>query len=69
MEEQLATAQGIQTNRLEMTVEQQREVLSEQLDLNSLDSWTHKSRVAAHSLLAEHHDIFSLDSCELASHG
>ena len=48
-----------------MTVEQWRVVLFKQLDLSSLDSWTQKSRVVANLLLAEYHDIFSLDSCEL----
>ena len=42
----------------------QEEALFEQLDLSSLDSWTSKSRAAAHILLAEYHDIFSLNSCE-----
>ena len=63
--EQLNTTQGIQMGRPKMTVEQWREVLFEQLDLSSLDSWTPKSMAVAHSLLAEYHDIFSLDSCEL----
>ena len=48
-----------------MSVEQQKEALFEQLYLSGLDSLTPKSRVAPHSLLAEYHDIFSLDSCEL----
>ena len=47
MVEWLGAAQGIQTGRPKMTVEQQREILFEQLDLISLDSWTPKSRVAA----------------------
>ena len=65
--EQLDAAQGIQMGRTKMTVEQQKEALFEQLDLNSLDSWTPSSRAVAHSLLAEYHDIFSIDSCELGS--
>ena len=65
MVEELDATQGIQMGRLKMTVEQRRVALFEQLDLSSLDSWMAKSRVAAHSLLAEYHDIFSLDSCEL----
>ena len=52
-------------SKLKMTVEQWREALYEQLDLSSLDSWTPKSRVVTHSLLAEYHNIFSLNSCEL----
>ena len=40
MIEQLDAAQGIQTGRPKMTVEEWREALFEQLDLSSLDSWT-----------------------------
>ena len=65
MIEQLGTTQEIQTGRLKMTVEQQREALFEQLDLSSLDCWSPKSRVVVCSLLAMYHDIFPLDSCEL----
>ena len=60
--EQLCTVQGIQTSRPKMTVEQWREVFFQQLDSGGLDSWTSKSRAAAHLLLAEYHDIFSLDA-------
>ena len=35
------------------------------MGLSSLDSWTPKSRVTDGSLLAEYHNIFSLDSCKL----
>ena len=51
--------------RLKMTLEQQKEALFMQLDLSGLDSWTPQSRAAACLLLAEYHDVFSLDSCGL----
>ena len=35
------------------------------LDLSSLDSWTPELADAAHWLLAEYHDVFSLDPAEL----
>ena len=65
MVKQLDAAQGNQMGRPKMTVEQQKDGLFEQLDLSSLNSWTPKSRAVACSLLAEYHDIFSLDSCML----
>ena len=36
-----------------------------ELDLSGLDSWTSELADVAHWLLAEYHDVFSLDPAEL----
>ena len=59
----LDEAQGIQT--LKMNAEQRLEKLFEKLDLSSLESWPPELADSAHLLLAEYHDIFSLEPCEL----
>ena len=48
-----------------LTVRQRHGKLFDQLDLSSLDSWTPELVDAAHQLLAEYHDMFSLDLAEL----
>ena len=48
-----------------LMVRQRRGKLFNELDLSSLDSWAPKLADAAHWLLAEYHDIFSLDPAEL----
>ena len=48
-----------------LTVRQRHEKLCNELDLGSLDSWTPELVNAAHWLLAEYHDVFSLDPAEL----
>ena len=65
MVEQLDVAKGVQTGKSKMTKGPHRKALFEQLDLSGLDSWMPKNSVAAHLLLAEYHDILSLDMCEL----
>ena len=60
----LDEAQGIQTQKL--TAEQRRERLFRKLDLSSLGSWLPELADSAYSLLAEYHDIFSLEPCELS---
>ena len=59
----LDEAQGIQTQKL--TAEQRQKKLFENLDLSGLGSWLPKLADSAHSLLAEYHDIFSLEPSEL----
>ena len=56
----LDETQGIQTPAL--TAEQRQEKLFEKLDLSGLGSWSPDS---AYSLMAEYHNIFSLEPCEL----
>ena len=51
------------TSRL--TVRQRHGKLFNELDLSSLDSWTSELVDAACQLLAEYHDVFSLDPAEL----
>ena len=48
-----------------LTVRQRCGKLFDELDLSGLDSWDPKLADAAHQLLAEYHDIFSLDPVEL----
>ena len=57
--EELDEVQGIQWTR--MSVERRKEVLLQQLDLSGLDRWTEANQVATHTLLADCHDIFSLE--------
>ena len=61
--EKLDEIQGIQQSK--MSVEWRREVLFQQLDLFGLKGWSGENKVAAHALLAEYHDIFSLEPGEL----
>ena len=48
-----------------LTVRQRRGKLFNELDLSGLDSWAPELADAAHQLLAEYHDVFSLDLAEL----
>ena len=48
-----------------LTVRQRHGKLFDELDLNGLDLWTPELADAAHQLLAEYHDVFSLDPAEL----
>ena len=48
-----------------LTVRQRHGKLFDELDLSSLDSWTLELVDASHQLLAEYHDVFSLDPAEL----
>ena len=61
--EKLDEMQGIQWTR--MSVEQRGEVLFHQLDLSGLEGWSDKNQPATHALLAEYHNVFSLDPAEL----
>ena len=63
MMEALDGVQGIQIPK--MTTEQRQEKLFENLDLSSLESWPPELAESVCSLLAEYHDIFSLESCKL----
>ena len=48
-----------------LTVRQRKGKLFENLDLSGLDSWPLELTDAAHQLLANYHDIFSLEPAEL----
>ena len=50
---------------LSLTVRQRHGKLFDELDLNSLDLWTPELADAAHWLLGNYHDVFSLDPAEL----
>ena len=54
--------QGIQQTK--MSVER-REVVLQQLDLSGLEGWSKANQAVAHTLVAEYHDIFSLQAGEL----
>ena len=49
----------------ELMVRQRHGKLFDELDLSGLDLWTPELVDAAHQLLAEYHDVFSLDPAEL----
>ena len=63
----LDEAQGVQAPK--MTTGQRQEKLFEKLDLSVLESWPPELTESAHLLLAEYHNIFSLESskCQLHS--
>ena len=65
MIEVLDEAQDLPAPKL--TVKQRQEKLFEKLDLSRLESWPLKLAHSAQSLLAEYHDIFSLELSELSS--
>ena len=48
-----------------LTVKQRQEQLFEELDLSGLEYWPPELVAATQSLLAEYHDIFSLEPSEL----
>ena len=48
-----------------LTMKQRQEKLFEELDLSGLESWPPKLTASTQSLLAEYHDIFSLEPSEL----
>ena len=52
-----------QTSKL--MIRQRRGKLFDELDLSGLDLWAPKIMDKAHQLLAEYHDVFSLDQAEL----
>ena len=57
--EKLGEIQGIQWTK--MMIEWRKELLFQQLDLSGLDKWSDGNQVAAWALLAEYHNIFSLE--------
>ena len=61
--EKVAEIQGIQQTRI--MIERRKELLSQQLDLSGLDKWSDRNQAAAQALLAEYHDISSLEPGEL----
>ena len=56
-------AQGLQTPKL--SVKQRQEKLFEELDLRRLESWPLELADSTQSLLAEYHDVFTLELNEL----
>ena len=54
--------QGIHQTR--MLVEWRWEVLFKQLDISGLEGWSKENQVTVHALLAEYHEIFSLEPGE-----
>ena len=48
-----------------LTVRQRHGKLFDELDLSGLESWALELVDATHQLLAEYHDVFSLDPVEL----
>ena len=48
-----------------LSVKERRKVLFEKLELSGLESWTEENKDKALSLLAEYHDIFTLEDSEM----
>ena len=63
LQEEIGKSADFHTPKL--TVRQRHGKLFDKLDLSSLDSWTLELADAAHWLLAEYHNVFSLDPAEL----
>ena len=61
--EKLDEMQGIQQTKI--SAEWRKDILFQQLDLSGLEGWSEGNQAAAHALLAEYHDIFSLEPGEL----
>ena len=64
MIDMLDEAQGIQTEKL--NAEQRQEMLFEKSELSALESWPPELAWSNQLLLAEYHNIFSLESCDLS---
>ena len=50
---------------MELTIEERRKILFKKLDLSGLESWTEENKERAVNLLAEYHDIFTLEDGEM----
>ena len=59
----LDEAQGLQVPKL--TMKQRQEKLFEELDLSGLESWSPEMADSTQSLLAENHNVFSLEPSKL----
>ena len=49
----------------ELTIEERRKILFKELELSGLASWTKENKERALDLLAEYHDIFTLEDGEM----
>ena len=58
-------AEGVQTAREQMTVQEQQEKLMEKLNLDSLSEWPPHNAAIVRKLLLSYHDTFALESDEL----
>ena len=57
---------GFQSPQMpKVTVKQRQEKLFEELDVSGLESWPPELAGSAQSLLAEYHNVFSLEPSEL----
>ena len=63
MMEASGKAQGLQMPKLSM--KQRQEKLFEELDLSGLESWAPELVDSTQSLLAEYHDVFTLEPSKL----
>ena len=61
----LQTQRWAKEGHAELTVEERRKILFEKLELSGLESWTEESKEKALSLLAEYHDILTLEDGEM----
>ena len=50
---------------MKLTIEERRKILFKKLDLSGLESWTEENKERAVNLLAEYHDVFTLEDGEM----
>ena len=61
----LQTQRWAKEGHAELTVKERRKILFERLELSGLNSWTEDNKERALNLLAEYHDIFTLEDGEM----
>ena len=61
----LQTCRWAKEGHVRLSVEDWRKLLLEKLKLSGLDSWTEENKEKALNLLAEYHDIFTLEDGEM----
>ena len=61
----LQTGSLAKEGHVKLTVEERRKILFEKLELTGLESWTEENKERALDLLAEYHDIFTLEDGEM----
>ena len=61
----LQTWRWAKEGRAKLTIEERRKIFFEKLELSGLGSWTERNKERALDLLAEYHDIFTLEDEEM----
>ena len=60
----MQTGENCDLHMLKLPMKQRQEKLFKELDLSGLESWPPELADSAQSLLAEYHDVFSLEPSE-----